>query len=503
MIQLELFEDGIRKLVSLGSEFSLSGGTLRAGNSGSQEIPGSQESSGSSPEGSSSGENPEAGPLQLELFNSGTRVLVSLGPEFSLTSGVLRVAGGPGSSGTGESGSGSGETSGSGGSGGETGTGGGSESSGGGGSGGYQMRPLSETLSRAIPPMPRPGYNEPFDDPAFGSRVVRITDDSDSGWIHRTGLEAISLDETKIHLMKRGGAGESVVLDFDPVNMRVLGYVAPALFPQPDTWMYTRNTLFKIEGKRLREWDPATKVWTTLVDWSPVLPSNVTGLVYRRHDVQDRRFCCQFSTTEGAYRGLCVLDVNGELVYFLDDPGAKPDMDQTGRYVKSVGGRSLFIDLEAPGGPAILATSFPGEWPWHQGWGRGFDFGPDGIRHDFRRMDLDTQKTYIIVPQPPTPDWSHGVHFTTVIENGQWVVGSQFRTKMDVVLQQFDQEVFMISTDGSQPTKRIAHHRSLISGDYYNLPRAVGSFRGNLVLWDSDWADDPVRRRDVYVARVP
>lgn len=502
MIQLELFEDGVRRLVSLGSEFSLSGGILRAQENSSGESPSSGSGSGS---------------LQLELFESGTRILASLGPEFSLTSGVLRLSGlsssgsggGEGSGSGGNSGSGEGSGSGSGASSGSgEGSGSGAGSGGGSGSGGafYQTRPLSETLSRAIPPMPRPNYNEPFDDPAFGSRVVRVTDDSDSGWIHRTGLIAISPDETKIHLMKRGGAGESVVLDFDPVNMRVLGYFAPVLLPQPDTWMYTRNTLLKIEGKRLREWNPATRSWTVVADWSSVLPPNVTGLTYRRHDIFDRRFCCQFHTVEGSYKGLCVLDaVTGELVYFLDLPGAKPDMDYTGRYVHSVVNRFIHVDLDAPGGPAILfdGSNFPPEWPWHPAWGRGFTFGPDGLRHDFRRLDLDTRQTYIIVPQPPTPDWSHGVHFTTVSEDGRWIVGSQFRTDMNIVLQQFDQEVFAVSADGSQPTKRIAHHRSDHTGDYYNQPRAVGSFKGNLVLWDSNWFGDPVRRRDVYVARVP
>lgn len=370
----------------------------------------------------------------------------------------------------------------------------------------YGTRPLSETLSVAVPPMPRPLFNVPFDEPTFGTKIVRVTDDSDGGWIHRTGLMAISPDDTKIHLMKRGGAGDSNILDFDPDSMKVLNryYV----FPQPDTWFYTRpSTAFKIEGKRLRAYDAISRKWSTEMDWSSVLPAEVTGLTYRRHDVRDRRFCCQFHTNTGSYQGLCVLDaLTGELIFFKKVPGAKPDMDYSGRYVRSVVGENLFIDLDAPGGPnvTVYPGNFPPEWPWHEAWGNGFSIGPDGLRHDFRRLDFDTLETHILIPQPPIPDWSHGVHFTTVDRNGNWAVASQFRTNAGIPLQQFDDEVFLVSATGREPTKRIAHHRSswAATQDYYDMPRAVGSYSGRLVLWDSNWWSDETRRRDCYVARI-
>ena len=64
----------------------------------------------------------------------------------------------------------------------------------------------------------------------------------------------------------------------------------------------------------------------------------------------------------------------------------------------------------------------------------------------------------------------------------------------------FRNEIFQVSTDGSQRVRRLAHHHSVYR-DYWDTPRANISRDGRFVAFTSNWGS--TTRRDVFLIKVP
>jgi hypothetical protein len=89
------------------------------------------------------------------------------------------------------------------------------------------VKATTDQLVHAKTPMTPPGVNTPFVDPDFGSRMVRVTDESSNflrpgGYVRTEASGSANMfasDDTKLYVIAEGGA--TLVYSFDPSTMTV------------------------------------------------------------------------------------------------------------------------------------------------------------------------------------------------------------------------------------------------------------------------------------------
>jgi hypothetical protein len=94
------------------------------------------------------------------------------------------------------------------------------------------------------------------------------------------------------------------------------------------------------------------------------------------------------------------------------------------------------------------------------------------------------------------PDWDQSQHISMLADDESWALVSNFGSGNGA----FDNELFLVATDGSGAVKRFAHHESDYS-TYYDSPRADISADGRFVTFTSNWGNSG--RRDVFVVAIP
>ena len=96
-------------------------------------------------------------------------------------------------------------------------------------------------------------------------------------------------------------------------------------------------------------------------------------------------------------------------------------------------------------------------------------------------------------------DWMN-LHLSLLGANEEWALVSfySYKGKGGEGPGLFHNEVVLVSTDGSQRVRRVAHHRS-VAQDYWDTPRANLS-RDGASYFRSNWGGR--KRQDLFIARL-
>ncbi len=373
---------------------------------------------------------------------------------------------------------------------------------------------VTDKKERPVPEMPRPALLAPVVDPAFGSRIIRITDSKPEEVIKPmySTIQAWNADESLLILWQRGkghqlfdGRTYARLRDldlesptdieqvyWDPVDPDVLYY--PSSYKAWPRLMRYRVSSDKSDRVRDFRGEPTNcpENWGTLLStggdpmdmsWGP---ERVIGLA-----CGETKFL--YSITDD--KVLAKMEVPGGLA-------PAPTHDGKLAYLR---GRVLDTKLEVQ---RELKLVNPSE---HASLGRGssgplyaavdFDGQPAGtlVVHDM----LTGSKTPIIAESNGWPYPPSGTHVSGVARSGPsgWFAVSVVGNPGEVCL--LCQELLLANAD-TGTVCRVAHHRSWAREGhwgYWAEPHVVLSPSGTRLLFASDWGNGP--SVDTYVVELP
>jgi hypothetical protein len=260
--------------------------------------------------------------------------------------------------------------------------------------------------------------------------------------------------------------------------------------------------------RQLWTYDVASDQYTRIKNFSDVLLPDGSSLLMPNGNLaqmskslDDQVFAFTLTDATGApvgyfawHRGRDQILVR-EVVPDLDEV----QVDKSGRYLIVVydGGTDEVFDLAASP-PTLIdrLTRADGFGFVHRDTGMGSIFTAFPIDAlGFRSLATPRDVTSLIPGY-----WSYRTqqdHFSMLADNERWALSSRFSTSGGPVLNQFDNEIVQVATDGSNRVRRIAHHRSLV-GIFEDQPKASISRDGRYVAFTSNWGGVN-GRRDVYI----
>ncbi|MEK6287232.1 MAG: hypothetical protein AABO57_15940 [Acidobacteriota bacterium] len=363
--------------------------------------------------------------------------------------------------------------------------------------------------SEGYPPqLPRAGGT--FVDPAFGTMMMRVTDEGDGTSCKNfySYWPTFNLDSTRFFI----ACDENPRLyRLDPMNFQILG--KGPLFDKPvggggylsiedAIWSGTSaNLLFGYVGQKLYAYDVATRKYSLIRDFSGELTEGFLGQMSKSLD--DNVFA--FSRKDKNYKPVGYLvwrrDQNKILGYAEMGTLDEVQVDKSGRYlvVKAKFDRTVDVQVTDLQTRVVenLTDPAPDFSPGHSDNGRQIVVGHDNWNNQYTVRNLAAPHQY----QPVVgfgSDWSQSNHVSMLADNDGWCVISNYTTGSGPV-GPFRNEIFQASTDGSQKVRRLAHHRSAYR-DYWDTPRADISRDGRFIAFTSNWGST---RRDVFIIKVP
>ncbi len=386
------------------------------------------------------------------------------------------------------------------------------------------------TLSFAPPPPPPPPgvitdhnvYPEPpapalpraggtFVDPAFGTTIMRVTDENDGTSNHNyySYWPTFNLDSTRFFILSDGSPR---LYRLDTTNFQIVskgplfdqqlpggGYMST----EDAEWSGTNaNVLYGYNGLKLWAYDVSARTYSLVKDFTGEIAPGYLGQMSRSTD--DNVFA--FSKKDNGY------SVTGYLVWQRDQNRIlrnvslgnfdEVQVDKSGRYLvvkAEFGGGVDFQVVDLPSGSVQnLTDPAPDYSPGHSDNGRQIVVGHDNWNNQYTVRSLASPHQFQKVISFGN-DWSQANHLSMLADNENWCVISNFTAGSGPV-GPFRQEIFQASTDGSQNVRRLAHHRSVFR-DYWDTPRADISRDGKFIAFTSNWGS--ASRRDVFIIKVP
>lgn len=359
------------------------------------------------------------------------------------------------------------------------------------------------------PALPRAGGT--FVDPAFGTTIMRVTDENDGTSNHNyySYWPTFNLDSTRFFIVSDGSPR---LYRLDTTNFQIVskGPLFDQQLPgggfistEDANWSGTNpNVLYGYNGLKLWAYDVSARTYSLVKDFTGEIAPGHLGQMSRSTD--DNVFA--FSKKDNDYH------VTGYLVWQRDQNRIlrnvslgnfdEVQVDKSGRYlvVKAEFGSGVdfqIVDLPS-GNVQNLSDPAPDYSPGHSDNGRQIVVGHDNWNNQYTVRSLASPHQFQKVISFGN-DWSQANHLSMLADNEGWCVISNFTAGSGPV-GPFRQEIFQASTDGSQSVRRLAHHRSVFR-DYWDTPRADISRDGKFIAFTSNWGS--ASRRDVFIIKVP
>ncbi len=362
------------------------------------------------------------------------------------------------------------------------------------------------------PPAPAlPNAGETFVDPAFNTTLMRVTDQADGSSCAQfySYWPTFNRDSTRFILACDGSPR---LYRFDPANFRIVS--KGPLFAQPlpgggymnvedALWSGSNaNVLYGYRGLKLWAYDVSTLTYSLVKDFTGAIDPGHLGQMSR--SIDDNVFA--FSKKDPGY------SVTGYVVWRRDQNRVLRDVDVANLDEVQIdkSGRFLAVKAALGGGVDVQAVDLsndsveslkdaaPDYSPGHSDNGSGIIVGHDNWNNQYTLRRYSTPHAFRTVIGFGS-DWSQANHLSMLSDDEGWCLISNFTAGTGPV-GAFRQEIFQVSTDGSQRVRRLAHHHSVYR-DYWDSPRANISRDGRFVAFTSNWGSSS--RRDVFLIKVP
>jgi len=360
----------------------------------------------------------------------------------------------------------------------------------------------------ALPALPSAGGI--IVDPTFGTQIMRISDESD-GSFNRTAYSnwpTFNVDNTRLHFH----GDVPTLYDFDPETF-TLGAKSQLWESANVDWEDAiwsgsdPDVIYRREGYKLYSHNVVTETSTLLKDFTDLLPEelSVHRLGHMSMSLDDNRFAFTFKPSQYANQddGYLAWDrATEELLVSKVESNHAVHLDKTGQYLlvkTGLGGAgqtaARVVDLDTSA-TVDLTPDGPDYAPGHYDLGHGTILGIDGWRNGVTLRNAATPEQNELIHE--FPSWKGGKHVSLLADNESWAVVSSYTGSE--VEDEFDSEIYLVATDGSERVRRVAHHRSVFHS-YWDSPRANITRYGRFIAFTSNWGDSG--RRDVFVAAVP
>jgi hypothetical protein len=387
-----------------------------------------------------------------------------------------------------------------------------------------------------IPPAPALGTaNTVINDPTFGTRILRVTDQNtrggesfistDSGF-HRTW----NANSTAIKLS--GPHGDGYWLEFDPVGFNVGdGSSRPVIHPLPFAWTWEWSTvdpdvIYFLNGNQIAEYNKSTGVTTNLGG-----PPNGDSVAYMAVVIGKDNWVCATAGPgiQDSYAEIyCVNPINptvNKFINILNKPiNGAPSADPN--WPTSAPGHTIGIHGISGGtGPSWLEVTFHGQswganggavldlatntwsevtngdyyWSGHVSMGYGKYINSAGSINgaDSRGMlirdpdNLMNSREYQFISQPPDTlnqwcDADHNSWLNSMTNPSAPILSSRYTLVLPCKFA-WTGEIDAAATDGSNTVWRFAHNHNGGNVCYYASGFAQISNDGHWALFSSYW----------------
>jgi hypothetical protein len=401
---------------------------------------------------------------------------------------------------------------------------------------------LSDSSVYAVPVVPRPPLGVATPDPTFGgSLVTRITDPSMipidptgtfpvRGLVHEYSRYAgLNADGTLLLAQAIGGASSGQWALIDLATGQVRMWVPTGGDPE-FSWHPTDPTraLFRANNS-IRVLHADTLTVESLMTFSQYgfIETKEEGrpsddwhyFAFKGYHYNIDGSCCDWSAVD-----LVVADLFARTIVSTWTPPIVPDMvgmSPSGNYVvgtfsdyTKVFDRNLAFlkDLHPGVARADLAYDAAGNEVYVYVPQTAAQTGEFGSKTGVASVRLDPTCTTQPECKQLVLETGYGLvaHVSGIPSRAHpgWVLLSTYMQPGDPQ-QPFGREIFLLSLDGTQSVKRIAHHHSDVQPagpqgdeDYFAEPHATMTWDGNTIVFSSTWGD-PLIRYDVYTVTQP
>ncbi|MFL6276030.1 MAG: fibronectin type III domain-containing protein, partial [Blastocatellia bacterium] len=387
----------------------------------------------------------------------------------------------------------------------------------GGGTGGGGVDPLKTDKNVYSEPAPPalPAAGGTLVDPVFGTTIMRVTDERDGSSNTNSYSYWPSLNRNSTRLVVFTNNGNPTLYDFDPVNFRISNKRALFLNPLPTgglpwtediIWSGTDpDVIYCHLGLKVYAYNVASNSYTLVKDFTGQAPG--ANLFQMAKSLDDNAF------------GFTLKDANWNVIGYMGWQRAQNNLytaqttavdevqvDKSGQYLYVLTGDQS--SASAINGKVVnlqtkqvvnLTDGAPDFSPGHKDCGQGTVVGSDHWNNSLNIRPLANPHQLTTVLGWGN-DWSQSNHISFLGDNEGWLLVSMFVANSLPSTGLFKNELYLVSTDGTQRVRRVAHHHSLYR-DYWDTPRADLSRDGQFAIFTSNWGS--TTRRDVFIVKIP
>jgi hypothetical protein len=354
-----------------------------------------------------------------------------------------------------------------------------------------------------------------FVDPVFGTTVMRVTDERDGTSNYNSYSYWPSLNRNSTRLVVFINDGAPTLYDFDPVNFRISN--KRALFraglpgggyPWNDDVIWSgldADTIYCHSGMKIYAYNVASNSYTLIKDFAGQAPG--ANLYQMSKSIDDNGF------------GFTLKDANWNVIGYLGWQRAQNNLytaqttevdevqvDKSGQYLTILTGNqgtagsieSKIINLQNRS-VANITDGAPDFSPGHHDSGSGLVIGFDNWNNAYNSRQLANPHQFFNVFTLGN-DWSQGSHVSLLDDGDGWMLVSLFVATSLPNSGLYKNELLLVSTDGTQRVRRVAHHHSVFR-DYWDEPRANLSRDGQFAVFTSNWGSSS--RRDAFIVKIP
>ena len=402
-------------------------------------------------------------------------------------------------------------------------------------------------LEPLLPIVPSAGSK--FNDPVFGTEIMRATDESDcpalgcGTWYSQ--WPTFNSNNTRI-LIRNGVNGEMIIKSFNPVAFTLGTTVrrSPTLPGgvtlewQGATWSRTDPDLIFVHvnyyskdypatGMKLYTYRPSTNVFTLLKDFAPELAPGQPDYLFEMHIAQDGKddtFTFMQNRIGNAENPLYFIvwrrSTNTVLQHILNDAtfdGNAAMPDKSGRWIffplnktEPDLSRHRTLDLQTNTWQTEYWTGAD-DVGSHGDVGTGVLTGKGNFSGGFNLRPLGNVHSSAILfdnrDSKGLLDWTNDQHTSLYADDESWVMLGLYDDPAETGTETgaFENEVMQIAMDGSQRIRRLFHHRSHIDNfsettGYWAMPKPTISKDGRFIAFTSNWGKSG--RYDLFITRI-
>jgi hypothetical protein len=381
--------------------------------------------------------------------------------------------------------------------------------------GAFSLSSAADVRAIMEPPLPAlPAAGGKLIDPALGSVIMRLTDESDGSdcQVQYSYWPSFNVDSTYVQAQcSVNGRMRTKIWSFDPAGfargpgfeLRVKTPSGWPISPSDAIWSGVNPQVIfghPVNAQTLDATNIVTGWDTVLHDFTADLPDGRT-LQQMSKSIDDNVFAFSVDTASGDSDGYLVWQwsTNNILLRQSEPNVDEVQVDKTGRYLTVIhtDGSDRIWDLSADA-DTDLGWNRVDQGFFHHDSGHAAviaSLWPEGLYY----RPLGDPRA--ITPLLRFPTAGQDMHFSMLADNEQWALISRYSTAGLPAQAAFENEIFQVATDGSGRVHRLAQHRSIVNS-YNDTPRANISRDGHFVAFVSNWGT-PNGRRDVFVLQIP